>query len=59
MVEKAIIFFKSCWVVAQDEANRAVMDPRIKVPCCIAGLERIRGETRIRRNTPATTIVDL
>jgi len=46
-------------VVAQAEANKAVIEPSISVPCCIVGLDRIKGETRIRRNTPATTMVDL
>jgi len=45
--------------IAHDAANRAVMAPRARVACCTGVPGVISGETRTRRKTPATTMVEL
>lgn len=49
----------SFWVIAQVAANKAVVAPMAMVASWMVGYALVRGETRIRRNTPATTMVDL
>ena len=56
-VENAMIFLMSFWVSAQIAVNRVVIAPRHRVVVCIIVLCSIRGWNRIRRKTPATTIV--
>lgn len=56
-VENAMIFLMSFWVRAHTAVNRVVMAPRHRVIVCIIILFSIRGWNRIRRKTPATTIV--
>lgn len=59
VVENAIIFLISCWVIATVDAKKAVNAPSKRVICVKVGFRAIIGDTRIRRNTPATTIVEL
>jgi len=59
VVEYATIFFMSCWAVAVDAANSAVILPRINITACIGGALENRASVRTKRNTPATTIVEL
>ena len=56
-VEKAIIFLMSFCVKAQIAVNKVVIAPKHSVMVCMVLLCSIRGWNRIRRNTPATTIV--
>lgn len=54
-----MIFFMSCWATAVEAANKAVVPPRIRTADCAHGIKAKRSLVRIKRNTPATTIVDL
>lgn len=56
-MEKATIFLMSFWVRAQMAVNSVVMEPRHNMSVRIRLLFEVRGENRIIRNTPATTIV--
>ena len=56
-VENAMIFLISFWVSAQVAVNKVVIAPRHRVVVCIIVLCSIRGWNRIRRKTPATTMV--
>lgn len=56
-VENATIFLISFCVRAQIAVNSVVMAPKHKVRVWIVWLCSISGWKRIRRNTPATTIV--
>lgn len=56
-VEKAIIFLMSFCVRAHIAVNRVVIAPKHRVIVCTVLLSSINGWNRIRRNTPATTIV--
>lgn len=57
MVDSAIIFLISEWVVAAAAANIVVVAPSSRQEVIIVLLLYIIGCSRIRRNTPATTIV--
>lgn len=56
-VENAITFLMSFWVKAQQAVNAAVSAPRHRQRVRPMGLFSSRGLIRIRRKTPATTIV--
>lgn len=56
-MEKATIFLMSFWVRAQMAVNSVVMEPRHSMSVRMRLLFEVRGENRIIRNTPATTIV--
>lgn len=56
-MEKATIFLISFCVRAHIAVNKVVIAPKHSVAVCIVLLHSIRGWNRIRRNTPATTIV--
>lgn len=56
-VEKAITFLRSLWVRAQQAVNMAVRAPRHRQRVRPIGLFSSRGLIRIRRKTPATTMV--
>ena len=55
--DNAMIFLISFWVSAQVAVNKVVIAPRHRVVVCIIVLCSIRGWNRIRRKTPATTMV--
>lgn len=57
VVDSAMIFLMSRWVVAAAAANAVVVAPSIKQQVIIVLLLCRIGCSRISRNTPATTIV--
>lgn len=59
VVEYATIFLMSCWTIAVEAANKAVIPPRRSIIVCLFGVFENRLSVRINKNTPATTIVDL
>lgn len=56
-VEKAIIFLMSFWVRAQMAVNKVVRAPKESIIVWMSLLFSIKGEKRISRKIPATTIV--
>lgn len=56
-VEKATIFLMSFWVKAQVAVNSVVRAPRHRQSVRAVGLVSRRGEIRIIKKIPATTIV--
>lgn len=56
-VENAMIFLISFWVKAQVAVNRVVMAPRQRQTVRAGWFSAKRGLIRIRRKTPATTMV--
>lgn len=57
VVDSAIIFLMSRWVIAAAAANIVVVAPNIRHRVIMVLLLQIIGCSRISRNTPATTIV--
>lgn len=57
VVDSAMIFLISCWVMAEAAANIVVRAPKIRHIVIMVLLFCIIGWRRISRNTPATTIV--
>lgn len=57
VVDRAMIFLISCCVIAEAAANIVVSEPIIRHAVSAVLLFCITGCRRIRRNTPATTIV--
>ena len=49
----------SCWAIAVEAANSAVIPPKRSMVVWVSGLEASKFSVRISRNIPATTIVDL
>lgn len=49
----------SCWAMAVEAANNAVVPPRIKTIDWALGESENKSLVRTKRNTPATTMVDL
>lgn len=56
-MEKATIFLISFWVIAQTAVNSVVIAPRQRIIVMAALFFSHRGNSRINRKTPATTIV--
>lgn len=57
VVDNAMIFLISCWVVAAAAANMVVVAPRIRQVVSASSLFCMIGCRRINRKIPATTIV--
>lgn len=57
VVDSAMIFLMSCWVIAAAAANMVVVAPRIRQMVSACSFFCSMGWRRISRKMPATTIV--